>query len=180
MSEQGIKKESDIRTNNLTSAQVRSLFKLSAREAAILDAYPLDSLLQLLASGHTQREIAAITGANQATVSTWLATQTGEVKEAIQAARRASAEANMDRAHKALLDVDTDNPVSATVGKDLARHFEKRAAMRDRAAWSDKGELAPIAAPFGSQAMPSFTIRILNAPNQQVTIQQDEAGEDLA
>lgn len=163
------------RTPATIASDTAGLFRLKARETALMEAYPFEDLLQLLAAGRTQREIARITGANLSTVSTWLATQQGARAQAISEARKASAGACMDKALQALEDVNLDNPVAATVGKDLARHWERRAALYDRAAYHDKGALVDQQTTHAQP--PSFSITILSGSqgSQTITIDQQSA-----
>jgi len=163
----------------------RSLLKLRAKHEAILDAFDFDEFVRLVAAGSTYRELAKAVGTEHSVIGVWIAKQEGDRARALQEARRVSGQACMERALHVLENegkeyADNENSAGVALARDIARHYEKRGALYDRAQLHDKGELQNQ--PVQAASMPSFTIKIVSASGnnsnqineiQGVTIEQD-------
>jgi hypothetical protein len=152
------------------------LIALQAKQAAIIEAFDLDELLTLQASGATLKEMSAALGCNYGSLSVWINQQTGDKAEKIAAARRASAGASMDRALQELDDARTaaknGEPVPVQLAKELARHHEKRAALSNTR-FNERAALHLNDTPAATAVAPSFRINIIsNGAPQTVTIDQ--------
>ena len=157
-------------------AHARSLIRLKQSALAKCDALDFDSLVVDLAGGMTQGALAAKHGLDRASLSAWLASQIGERRAQLDAARRASAPACFDRALEEVEAGAVDEEISGAVQLAIARmkHWEKRGSLADRQNYHDRPpqETGPVL-----QAPPAFTIQILNAPgaSSEVRIVQEGA-----
>lgn len=163
--------------NSRADANSRAgLIALQAKQAAIIEAFDLDELLTLQASGATLKEMSAVIGCNYGSLSVWINQQTGDKAEKIAAARRASAGASMDRALQELDDARAaaraGEPVPVQLAKELARHHEKRAALSNTR-FNERAAIHLNDTPAATAQPPSFTINILTSKDQTVTIEQD-------
>ena len=163
----------DKRTPATKAAHDNSLLKLKDKELAKMQAVDFLQLLHWLAEGKTQREISALTGVDLASVNIFINSQSGERGKALQEAKRASGEACMDKALDELEAVrGSENPLDLGLARELARHYEKRAALRNGHAFNERMQIAQATQQQVQPAqLPSFTLTILTG--QQVKVEQD-------
>jgi len=136
-----------------------------------INAFPIDDLLALLASGATQTQIAAAVGTTQPAISIWLHGLRGEVAERVEAARTAGGHACMDKGLAALESVKGGDAAAIAWGRAMDQHWSRRAGLYNRRL-HDKGELTQqIAQPL---QIPSFTIHIIGKDDQCRTIENDD------
>lgn len=161
----------DTRAPATKAAHDVSLFKLKQREAERMAQVDFHAILEALAAGCTQSEIAQAHNLNASTLSIWLNTRTGNEAEAIRLARQAGASCCMDKALNALEScLGTDNNAAVTLGAHLAKHWQLRAALFDRKTYQERVDLNATTS-NAVQAVPSFSITILHsAPNEPITI----------
>lgn len=174
MSNKIAKTRNNDRTREL---QATSLIRLAARHVALIEAVEWDDIVAMLAGGATQTETARAFGLDRSALSGYLANQTGDRRAQLDAARRASAGACMDRAVDSLDDASVDITVPGSVqrGIALSRHYEKRAALADRAGYAER---PPPETAVVNVTPPSFTICIMGQDAGQHLIVEHKSDDD--
>ena len=155
-----------------------SLLRLKAREASQMALVDVDDILAGIAAGRTQAELAKANNLNPSTLSIFLNSQTGDLAKRIASARKAAGDALADRAIEALEAADETLSGSVQLAGLKAKHWQWRASVSDRSRFAER-PTPEAQAPSGAN-IPSFSIQILNTPNNQtVTIQPADQGESL-
>jgi hypothetical protein len=129
-------------------------------------------VVERVASGDTQRAIAALYGVNEGSLSLWLSSLTGARAEALAAARKSAAPALVGRALASLDEADRESSGDVSISIARAKTLMQLAGLADRRGYSER----PVILDEGGKGAqpPSFSITILNgSSNQTVTIQQD-------
>ena len=158
----GVLEYSDKSLSLAKRAQAQCLLRLQAKELQRIEDYGFDSLVDLIASGMTYRDMAPLVRVSAGAIGKYVANQIGHAAQVLAAARRCAAPAYMDRAIEELEQVKgTENSCDVTIAVNLAKHYEKRASLADRANYHDKGALEST--PTNLQP-PSFTIIIGSQP----------------
>lgn len=167
-----VSKAPRVRTPATKAAHDVSLFKLKQREAERMASVDFHAILEALAEGKTQTEIAKAHNLNASTLSIWLNTRTGNEAEALRLSRQAGAGACMDKALHALEScLGTDNNAAVTLGAHLAKHWQLRASLFDRKTYQERVDLNATT-PSTAQTLPSFSITIMHGtPNEPITIE---------
>jgi len=126
-------------------AHAMSLFKLKAKELAKMQAFTdaggFDDVIAALAGGMTQKAIAAsIAHVDGSTLSIWLSSLEGAQRTAVDLARRAGAQACLDKSLDVLDEADQELSGSVQIAIAKSKAWGHRAAVFDRRL-HDKGEL---------------------------------------
>ena len=156
-------------------AHMRSLIKLKEKDLArIVECLDWSDFIAHIGAGETQGSYAAAHRLHAGTLSLWLAQLDPDRANQLAIARKARAEACMDKALSVLDDADQELTGSVQVSIAKMKHYEKRASLADRQAWHDRPpqETGPVLT-----APPAFTIQILNAPGSSSEVRIVQAGE---
>jgi len=133
-----------------------------------------EDVLQMTASGMTQQQIADEIGSvQQADVSRWVHTLSGERLEQMVLARKAAGMLYLDKGLAVLLDAQGKDSDAINWAKAVEVAYSKRAGLADRTL--HEKYTPPPQAPT-NPAVPSFTIHIIggNTPqNGGITINQE-------
>ena len=158
------------------SAPDRPLIPMSSLNTDIIHQFGLEALCDLLAQAKTQTEIAGVIGVPQPQLSIWINNRRGEAAELIAEAKKAGAEAYLDRGLQELVDVrGTENNAAVSLARALDAHHARRAGLFNRQFHDKYQPPEQQAAPI---APPAFTIQIISQENQTVTINQNPEPND--
>lgn len=154
----------------------RPIIPMGSVHAEVILQFGIDALCDLLAQAKTQTEIAAIIGVPQPQLSIWINNRRGEAAELIAEAKKAGAEAYLDRGLQELVDVrGTENNAAVSLARALDAHHARRAGLFNRQFHDKYQPPEQQATPI---APPAFTIQIISQENQTVTINQNPEPND--
>jgi hypothetical protein len=130
-----------------------------------------------IASGATLTAYAYAYGLSQGSLSMWLSGLPQAQKDALAQARKARAEACLDRGLFALKDpaIDKTSSVAGQLAIAEAKHYHLRAALSNKE-YSERYQ-EPIQQ--ATQALPPAFRIIISSPGATVAIEQDPADSDL-
>jgi len=130
-----------------------------------------EDVLQMVASGMTQQQIADEIGSvQQADVSRWVHTLSGERLEQMVLARKAAGMLYLDKGLAVLLEAQGKDSDAINWAKAVEVAYSKRAGLADRTL-HEKYSPPPPQAPAMAQ-IPSFSINIISNTPQGITIGQ--------
>lgn len=151
------------------------VLRLAEASRQKLDAFPVEALLAMLASGRTQTEISKAAGVPQSAISVWLSNQNGELADQIALARRLGGEACLDRGLEELEKARGGDTSAVALARAFDGHWARRAGLFNRSL-HDKGEIVQQTPTPPNP--PSFTIHIISAAPQPQTLTIDHAADD--
>lgn len=159
------------KNNQLTHARGRTLFPVSAKSVAAIEAAGgMPAVCLLILEGLTVREIAERIGVPRSDLSSW---QHNLADPAYEAAMRQSAESCLEMAEKALDLPGEPSMARVSLAKEKSAIWRHRAAVRD-SRYSTKGatlELTQL-----PTATPQFVVQIMPSPlREEKVIDGDSA-----